>query len=1264
MRGKITSVLLTMLFVPLAMMAQNVTIGPNNGSLITGQAGGNTGDSGIGRGMSALWRHEQLPLSVTTSDIANLTSAGELADPSCALDVYKDKLIIGAGQTQTFMVVSLPKGYRITGYRLVLQPDISGTITLHTGKSSWSIGTDDQMSFYETPAWGSGSPYGDNTRDTRLTCDDAIATAKDADGNTVMKNSSNTERAKEYVIERTSTDMTNQLYFFFARSSQQYAVSINSFELYYTAEGTFEAEVTPVTLSDAGDPTSYVTTPFSTSKMDIGVISVKDQMYTYDYTGVRDIKANMHLYQWDAVSGGKPANVSANKHIYPLKIDGNGAFGFGNDTYFVEPPTEVYTVSGDAAPIGFRVVGATFEYKYGEKIEPTTVTIPAGIYVTCSVTTTSGGGGHGGGGQQTTTTTYYLNANLDFIEPDRDNPATVWHEDEYGNIYIGDEEYRQYLACFGSSDEERILSLSTAATGSEAKWNLRIDDSNHLYYEDSHENTFVLYVKSITEGKDDHYRGYVKVGQTSSLATAQSTGGDVTKEIPGFNPGVYTLTVFKNDGTTPAFTKTVKSGDKGTFEMNDLNNDAVKFQISGLGNEEQALVNITLKLQALNPYINSMNIVCKGLQDELQMKQTFTASDFRVSGGQFVFYVPDQYKGQQMQLEFADLYSSYGDETYPDGGNGNARYSFVSSEYFEKHKDIYADPTGVAESDYKTKVVASKAGNIRFKFNNAEDLTASGTNDRYLVEYPFSYDTYVGSADPDGNTGKTGAFEECKVTVLEQEDPQKFGTFYLFTADEPRYNIATTTALQHRSYAFYRMDIEVIAKTFTPEFEWEKVYDNSCYTNDDGKTDLQKSMWGLKLKTTETVDGHQGFMTISQLQDGINNRTKDDEAAPIDDEQILYIDASDLLSLVETSEQTIDQVEGKLGKNLLVFLPKGTTSTRNNIAYKTSSDSFRAGGDIVLTDRQPFYSPYDIQVDAANYATYTREITVDANGKVANATVMLPFQMSVSGGTHTNDANAPGPGDAFTVNELQSGQSMATQEGSSVNYGTAYFAPISAAKTAANRPYMIHVKTDKTAKETISFIASEMGAGISATKTAVVNEGSTGLFYTGENNVSAKVTLNDETSSYYFTNKGTYSGGVFDRAESEDVFYFANDKYLNLHTLAKSAGQYFYLYPFRAAYTYSTTTSAAKQMKGFYIDFDGLSDGNPTSIETPAAQADLMIRAGKGMLSLMASRAQNVAIYTLSGIGMERVQLNAGDAKTVALPAGVYIVNGTKIVVK
>ena len=54
-RKKLLLIVLTFLGLVSAQWAtaQNVTIGPNNGSLITGQAGGNVDDSGIQRGMGA-----------------------------------------------------------------------------------------------------------------------------------------------------------------------------------------------------------------------------------------------------------------------------------------------------------------------------------------------------------------------------------------------------------------------------------------------------------------------------------------------------------------------------------------------------------------------------------------------------------------------------------------------------------------------------------------------------------------------------------------------------------------------------------------------------------------------------------------------------------------------------------------------------------------------------------------------------------------------------------------------------------------------------------------------------------------------------------------------------------------------------------------------------------------------------------------------------------------------------------------------------------
>ena len=1251
-------------------VAQNVTIGPNNGSLITGQAGGNVDDSGIQRGMASMWMHEQLQLVMTTSDIANLTSAGELQDPSCAIDKMtfngEERLIIGAGQTQTFMVVSLPKGYRITSYRLVLQPNIHGTVQLHEGNASWAIGTDDQMSFYETPAWSSGSPYGNNTHSTQLNCPDAIATATASDGSTTMQNNNETNRNKEFVIARTSSDMTNQLHFFFARGSSQYAVSIKSFEIYFTAQGTFEADVLP---AESGQAVSVLRSPFSTSKMDLGAIQWNDDLnvWYYDYTNVRDLIAYNWLYQEGAISGGKPTEgVAENKHIFPVEVNGKGAYAFGNDTYYIEPPTTIHTSTGAEAPIGYRIVGATFDYQWGTETQGGSKSISNGYRISVTYNRQ----------------TYYLNDNLDFV---RTNSPFTWQVDEFGNLFTGTE-YKRYLACFGEGDQ-RIISLSSSASGHEATWNLKVNNDGRVYYHSDGGNDYYLHYIRRQEGNDYHLRGYVtKDYNTNSndIATASSTGShNIT--IPSFTPGAYKLEIFGTDKTTPVKTVTVNStDDAAVYELTGLNNDAVKFRISNLADGTQALVNVTLKLEALNPYIDKMDVVCHDAinpqtnKPTLELSQPFTASDFSVSGGKFIFYVPSDYSDDLLTFTFSNLYSHYGDNTYytgtPDQTNETARYSFVTSDYFfpvngNGNGGLY-DNAYNPDALYTTKVFTSTAGNIRFKFNNAEELSASGgTGTRTLIEYPFSVSEYLGGySDPDGS-GKTGQFISCQLRADAAAGTQNTGIFYVFTADETRYNIAPTTALQHRSYAFYRMDIELRAKTFTPDFKWEKIYPATLYDKDG--TDAEDSMWGLTLDTsdTEVVDGEtvkmESYLTYQEILDAItadiNNTAKETASST---KQILYVDGTPLKAMLNSSQNSVvkklEDLKKELPANSIVFLPKNTTSTLDNVAYMTTSGAFRAGKDIILTDKQPFYSPYDIQVDAANRATYTRLLTQPDYGQAVNATVMLPFTLALEDGLHTNDDGKC----SFYVSSMETNAQMATEGSSSVNYGTAYFKPLTASVTEANKPYMIKVESiDESVSNgnKISFIATQKGSSIVKTPEPVTESVFSGKFIKGE-----KTQAKYNNVNYDFTNYASYSGGKFDRAVSEDVFYFSKNKYVDLHTLYPGTLQYLMSYPFRGVYTY-TASAGAKLMNGFFISYnlDEMEDaGFATRLEQLGKNADMMIRSGKGFITITTTADQNFTIRSLNGMTFKNVSVNGGTTTTVNLPAGIYLVNNTKITVK
>ncbi len=1271
-------------------MAQNVTIGPNNGSLITGQAGGNTEDSGIRRGMGSMWIHEQLQLVMTTSDIANLTSSGELADPSCAIDKMsfngEERLIIGAGQTQTFMVVSLPKGYRITSYRLVLQPNVYGNgIQLHPGNQSWDIGSDDEMRFYETPAWSSGSPYpsrtDQTTHSTTLECSDYIAVATASDGSITMQNNNETNRNKEFVIERTSPDMTNQLHFFFARASSQYAVSIKSFEIYFTAQGTFDADVLP---AESGAAVSVLRSPFSTSKMDIGAVTWNEtrNVWCYNFTNVRDLIAYNWLYQEGAISGGKPTEgVAENKHIYPVEVDGKGAYAFGNDTYFIEPPTTIHTSTGAEAPIGYRIVGATFDYKWGTATQGGSKSISNGYRVRVRYNNQD----------------HYLNDNLDFVQTNQSG-AFVWSVDEFGNLYTGTE-YKRYLACFGEG-EQRIISLSSSASGHEATWNLKVDNNGRVYYYSDGQNYYYLHFIRRQEGNDYHLRGYVTKNydtNSNDIATASSTGShNIT--IPSFTPGAYKLEIFGTDKTTPVETITVNSAaDANVYELTGLNNDAVKFRISNLADGTQALVNVTLKLEALNPYIDKMDVVCHDAinpqtnKPTLELSQPFTASDFSVSGGKFIFYVPSDYSDDLLTFTFSNLYSHYGDNTYytgtPDQTNETARYSFVTSDYFlpvSGNQDEGIDGVPVnnglydtnysPNSNYLDKVFTSTAGNIRFKFNNAEDIGSSGSSssgNKYLIETPFSVTDYLGSADPDGS-GKTGQFISCQLRADAAAGTQKTGIFYVFTADETRYNIAPTTALQHRSYAFYRMDIELRAKTFTPDFKWETIYPATLYDKDG--TDAEDSMWGLTLDTsdTETVDGKvvkmESYLTYQEILDAITadiNNTAKETASSM--KQILYVDGTPLKAMLNSSQNSVvkklEDLKKELPANALVFLPKNTTSTLDNVAYMTTSGAFRAGKDIILTDKQPFYSPYDIQVDAANRATYTRLLTQPDYGQAVNATVMLPFTLALENGLHTNDDGKC----SFYVSSMETNAQMATEGSSSVNYGTAYFKPLTTSVTVANKPYVIKVESiDESVSNgnKISFIATQKGSSIVKTPASVTESVFSGSFIKGE---TAQAKYKDV--NYYFTNYASYSGGKFDRAVSENVFYFSKNKYVDLHTLYPGTLQHLMSYPFRGVYTYSISApaSGAKLMNGFFIsyDLDEMEDaGFATRLEQLGTKADMMIRSGKGFITITATADQNFTIRSLNGMTFKNVSVNGGTTTTVNLPAGIYLVNNTKITVK
>lgn len=107
--------------------AQNVFVSPQTGKLIAALT--SSQEVGFENGWNSFWKHDQLPLTITVADDADLTAAGDLKIPAANLNVSQngEGLILMGGQPyDSYMAVTLPKGYRFTGYSITLQNNMDG----------------------------------------------------------------------------------------------------------------------------------------------------------------------------------------------------------------------------------------------------------------------------------------------------------------------------------------------------------------------------------------------------------------------------------------------------------------------------------------------------------------------------------------------------------------------------------------------------------------------------------------------------------------------------------------------------------------------------------------------------------------------------------------------------------------------------------------------------------------------------------------------------------------------------------------------------------------------------------------------------------------------------------------------------------------------------------------------------------------------------------------------------------------------------------
>ena len=1169
---------------------QDVTISPSSGHLIAALTYEN--EVGFENGWSALWRHNQLPLSLHVSDKPDLTASGVLKDPAgnIRLDTKSNRYVLmGGSSVTTHMSFSLPKGFRFTGYRMVLLNNMNGQ-----SYGGFALKAINKQMYETNSSFNINSP---------LAHTDVMSGNNDG---------------KEYVIERTSkteTDMGNNLYFYFWRASDNfYACTIKSIELYFTAENEFQAEGVPGAPDEIiANGVNMVGSEFTTGKLDLGVVKPNTKSgatyYSYDYQNVIDLTAKNWLYQENAVTDGKLPETAGRGNIQVLENDGQLYYALDNGTYYIETPTETKNQNGKTIPLGYRITGAQIKAHYGTQADASTITYD-GKMGTISAKWLG--------------TTYYLQTKGNWDT----SPQTRWTLTKTGKLQSGNWYLSVQKNTYTQRGRQYVEYIANGTTDINEANGFTLSDDGHVMYGEL----------TLSKTSNNLARFMEEDGLYNNFASWITVSSSTTN--PAFTPYDFQLSLYGTNGETAVSTVSVSSSNRNaTAEVSGLNNDAVKFTISGLAEGTKALITYNLTMEQLNPFVNTLDIVCHSNKAEgLKITQQFTSNDFQMAGGEFIFYIPSDFVGESKKCKFTfeNLTSKYMDASYGHATTGNARNYLVKSPYYNTYGDgKQYEATGDEPAD--DKVHTSMCGNAPFKYNNAADLEASGTTATAstLEEYPYTEARYVEQG---------GSFtEDIEISV---NDPGK--KCYLMTGDETRYNIAPTTALEHRYYAYYLMDIQLLTKDYDAKCVLTELYKNTCYEGN-----ANKPMYGGRFEAYESghsgepahlIPGETAYLTVDMMKKALVNALGEKSAQA---DQVLYLDYTNLYSVLVESKNSMAAIKGKLNPNCLIFFPERTTYDEDNYVQMTKSGGFRACKNIIITDKQPFYSPYKITVPAENYASYTRKVTNPMNGKATLATLVLPFSIELSDGVHSNNNST------FTLYQMISDNCLSADSdtgGEGTDYwGKAYFEPVSISTSVPNTPYMVKVNTPSSGDDT-SFEILQYGSDIYATP----NDMQEDYTFVGE---TAKGTIGNSNSNYTFTNYGSYSGKKLDK--NTGWFYFGRNKFYNSKNLSSEYDNV-YVYPFRAYFGYKTDVSA-KDMAGFEVSFD-----EPTSIGfTPTVSDDgLNIKGGHGRLTLYASSETPVSIASASGVLVWRATVEPNQPQTVTLPSGLYIVNGKKVIIR
>lgn len=554
-----TAVLLT---VGMAAAAQTVSISPKTGNVISAVSYGTESHK---TNFGGVWIHNQLPMTLITSDEETITAAGLMMVHANNVSAMGDNLtfISGQGSTVNHMSLSLPKGYRFTSYKMVINSNKASAVATTLKEMDASFTTEHT----------------------------SVSIARTG--------------SKGVTMQRTSmnnSDMGNILYF-----KQDHAdagngnstIDVVSFVVTFECTDKFN-ESLHAGVTKLNNPVSCIALPFQTHRTDLGKIDEttkeKYTSYKYNYQNVKDLSADFLLYdQAGVVNGTAVAGTEGDGAISSVYYNGQLTFvGLKNNTYWLETPTDAITQNGTRTPVGYRIVGARLLYANNAK--------SIGFQKGENIYITDGNGKY----------MNYQNKQLKFT-----TTKVQWTYDENGKVSMKSSGNQKVylLHKIKKNIWGEVTSISLSTTTNADKASVYNTKGLNLFY-GSVENAYIISYNA------SGYAVYDKDPKNNAVVvnanpTETSTTG-------------FTIKLYDKTGETAQQAKVDANHVEGDLVLEKINNDAIKLQIEGLEEGQEAFVCFQVQLEALNPYIDKMDITCTQPSGEQALKKQYLADDFTI----------------------------------------------------------------------------------------------------------------------------------------------------------------------------------------------------------------------------------------------------------------------------------------------------------------------------------------------------------------------------------------------------------------------------------------------------------------------------------------------------------------------------------------------------------------------------------------------------------------------------------------------------------